>query len=166
MNNISQTTFSNVFSSMKMFEFRLKFHWRLFPSVQLTIFQHWFRKWLGAVQATSHYLNQCWLVYRRIYASRGLNELSPLRPIFHTYLNAIFPVMGITIIKIRRSHNLLIFTMGTLILVRRNRDIETTMYFTSDGYVVFIASLSSQFIVQFRAMVHIVHLVWISRSQM
>ena len=31
MNNISQTTFSNVFSSMKMFEFRLKFHWSLFP---------------------------------------------------------------------------------------------------------------------------------------
>ena len=28
MNNISQTTFSNVFSSMKMFEFRLKFHWK------------------------------------------------------------------------------------------------------------------------------------------
>ena len=43
MNNISQTTFSNAFSSMKMFEFRLKFHWSLFPRVQLTIFQHWFR---------------------------------------------------------------------------------------------------------------------------
>ena len=28
-----------------------------------------------AVQATSHYLNQCWLVYRRIYASPGLKEL-------------------------------------------------------------------------------------------
>ena len=72
MNNISQTTFSNVFSSMKMFEFRLKFHWSLFPRVQLTIFQHCFRQWLGAVEATSHYLNQCWLVYWRIYASPGL----------------------------------------------------------------------------------------------
>ena len=41
--NISQTIFSNVFTSMKMFEFRLKFHWSLFPRVQLTIFQHWFR---------------------------------------------------------------------------------------------------------------------------
>ena len=40
---ISQTTFSNVFSSMKTFEFRLKFHWSLFPRSQLTIFQHWFR---------------------------------------------------------------------------------------------------------------------------
>ena len=43
MNNISQTTFSKVFSSIKMFEFRLKFHWNLFPMVQLTLFQHWFR---------------------------------------------------------------------------------------------------------------------------
>ena len=43
MNNISRTTFWNVFSSMKMFEFSFKFRWSLFPRVQLTIFQHWFR---------------------------------------------------------------------------------------------------------------------------
>ena len=43
MNNTSQTTFSNVFSSMKMFEFRLKFQWSVFLRVQLTTFQHWFR---------------------------------------------------------------------------------------------------------------------------
>ena len=51
---------------MEIYEFRLKFHWSLFPIAQLTIFQHWFRKWLGADQATSHYLNQWWLVYWRI----------------------------------------------------------------------------------------------------
>ena len=28
---------------MKMFEFWLRYHWSLFLSVQLTIFQHWFR---------------------------------------------------------------------------------------------------------------------------
>ena len=44
--------------------------------VQLTIFQHWFRYWLGASQVTSHYLNQWWLVYWRKYASLGFNELS------------------------------------------------------------------------------------------
>ena len=43
MNNISQTTFSSISSSMKIFEFRLKFHWSLFPRVQLTILQHCFR---------------------------------------------------------------------------------------------------------------------------
>ena len=56
---ISQTTFSNAFSSMKIFESWFKFHWSLFLRVQLTIFQHWFRKWLGAGQAPNHYLNQC-----------------------------------------------------------------------------------------------------------
>ena len=40
---ISQTTLWNAFSWMKMFEFRLKCHWSLFPRVQLTIFQHWFK---------------------------------------------------------------------------------------------------------------------------
>ena len=76
MDAISQTIFSSAFSGMEMFEFRLKFHWSLFLRVQLTIFQHWFRKWLGAVQTTSHYLNQWWLDYQRIYASLGLNELN------------------------------------------------------------------------------------------
>ena len=40
---ILQTTFSNIFSWMKMYEFRLRFHWSLFLSFELTIFQHWFR---------------------------------------------------------------------------------------------------------------------------
>ena len=72
---IFQTTLSNSFSSLKMFEFLLNFHWSLFLRVHLTIAHHWFRWWLGADQATSHYLNQGWKVYWRIYASLGLNEL-------------------------------------------------------------------------------------------
>ena len=40
---ISQTTRSNPFSWMKIFEFRLRFYWSLFLRVQLTIFQHCFR---------------------------------------------------------------------------------------------------------------------------
>ena len=39
----SQTTFSNAFSWMKMYEFRFKFHWSLFLRVQSTICKHWFR---------------------------------------------------------------------------------------------------------------------------
>ena len=66
---ISQTVFSNAFSSMKMYKFLSRFHWYLFLRNQLTIFQHWFRWWLGIGQVTSHYLNQWWLVYWRIYAS-------------------------------------------------------------------------------------------------
>ena len=68
---ISQKTFSNAISWMKMCEFRLRFHWSLSLRVQLTIFQHWFRWWLAAVKATSHYLNQWLLVYPDIGKSTG-----------------------------------------------------------------------------------------------
>ena len=57
---ISQTIFPDAFFWMKSFVFWLKFHWSVFLRVQLTISQRWFRWWLGADQATSHYLNQCW----------------------------------------------------------------------------------------------------------
>ena len=40
---ISHMTYSKAFSWMKMFEFRLQFHWSLFPRVQLITFQHWFK---------------------------------------------------------------------------------------------------------------------------
>ena len=72
---ILQTPFSNTFSWMKMNELRLIFHWSLFLRVQLIIFQHWFRLWLGTDQVTSHYLNQWWSVYWHICASFSLNEL-------------------------------------------------------------------------------------------
>ena len=40
---ILQTIFSNAFSWMKMYEFRLRFQWYLFLGFELTIFQPWFR---------------------------------------------------------------------------------------------------------------------------
>ena len=91
MDAIMQTPFSSAFPWMKMFEFRLKFHWSLFLRIQLTIFQHWLRQWLGADQATSHYLNQWWLVYWRIYASLGLNELNILKslPLRNNFANSL-----------------------------------------------------------------------------
>ena len=57
---ILQTTFSNAFSWMKMLKFWFNSHWIFFTRVQLTINQHWFRDWLVACAAPSHYLNQCW----------------------------------------------------------------------------------------------------------
>ena len=52
----------------------LKISPKIFLRLKLTIFQHWFRYWLGADQATNHYLNQWWVVYWRIFTSLGLNE--------------------------------------------------------------------------------------------
>ena len=43
MDAISQTTFSNAFSWMKMHEIRLRYHRSLYLRFELTIFQHWFR---------------------------------------------------------------------------------------------------------------------------
>ena len=68
--------FSNAFSLIKINKFSIKISLKFVPRVQLTIFKHWFRYWLGADQATSHYLKQWWLVNWRIYASIGLNELN------------------------------------------------------------------------------------------
>ena len=55
-----QTTFSTTFSWMKIVLFWIKCHWSLFPRVQLIIFQHSFRWWLGTNQLTSHYLKLWW----------------------------------------------------------------------------------------------------------
>ena len=57
-------------SWLKMFEFRLKFHWSLFPINNITALVQ------IMVQATSHHLNWSWLVYRHIYAPLGLNEFN------------------------------------------------------------------------------------------
>ena len=59
----------------EIYEFRLRFQWSLFLRFQLTIFQHWFKQWLGAGQVTSHCLNPWWFVYWCVYTSLGLNEL-------------------------------------------------------------------------------------------
>ena len=58
---ISQTIFSNAFLGIKSSAFWSKCrHWSFFLRIQLTTIKHWFRQWLGAEYATSHYLNQCW----------------------------------------------------------------------------------------------------------
>ena len=82
MADIFHMMFPNAFSWMKMYKSRVRFNWSLFPMVHLTISQHWFRQWLGAGQVTSHYLNQWWLMFWRMCASLGLNELN--FSIYHT----------------------------------------------------------------------------------
>ena len=46
-----QMTFRNSFSGW------FKFHWNLFPMIQLLIIQNWFGKWLGTNEVTSHNLD-------------------------------------------------------------------------------------------------------------
>ena len=58
MGDICQATHLSVFSSLQKLILWQNNRWRLFLWVQLAINQHWFRQWLGAEQAISHYLNQ------------------------------------------------------------------------------------------------------------
>ena len=49
-------------------------------SGRLTINYHWFRKWIGAKQATNHYLNQWWSRLRTHVCITRLRWLNTLRP--------------------------------------------------------------------------------------
>ena len=75
MASIFQMTFSNAFSSMKMYTFPLRFHWSLFPRIQLTTSS------IGSDNGLAPYRWQAiiWtnggIVYWCIYVSLGLNEL-------------------------------------------------------------------------------------------
>ena len=62
MATISTDDISYVSSRMRNFVFRFEFSCfrSLLLRVQVTISQHWFKKWLGTEQVSSHYLNQWW----------------------------------------------------------------------------------------------------------
>ena len=75
MATIFQTIFANAFSWMKMYKFRLRFHWSLFRRVPLTIFQHSSDYGLVQVRRQAIIWTDDDPVYRCKYASLGLNEL-------------------------------------------------------------------------------------------
>ena len=54
----------------------LKISLEFVPKVRIDNIPALVRLWLGADQETADYLNYWWLVYGRIYASLGLNELT------------------------------------------------------------------------------------------
>ena len=72
-----QTKFWNAFSSMKMFEFRLKFHWNLFPRVQSTILVQIMVCHLFGAKPLSEPL-MTHVVNTYIYTSLNLNDLRSL----------------------------------------------------------------------------------------
>ena len=70
---------------MKMFEISLFFPKGLINNIlELVQIMAW------RPQTTSHYFNQWWFGYRRIYASLGLNELNNIA-VFFLYCYNIFP---------------------------------------------------------------------------
>ena len=63
--------------STRFISLRLKLHWNLFPSTQLTMIQHWCRYRLVNRQTTSHYPNRLWRNLWRIYVSVDLDAFIP-----------------------------------------------------------------------------------------
>ena len=78
------TTFSNTFSWLKMIAFWFKFHWNLFPIIQLTTSHRGFRKWHGTCLPTNYHRKQRW---------RLLMHKSITRP-WRNSSNAKFSSMG------------------------------------------------------------------------
>ena len=76
---IFQTTFPRTFTWMKMYEFRLRFHWSLFLRVHITIFPYWLRYWFDVEQAKSHYVNQWRPSLLTHICDTRLSELSSIR---------------------------------------------------------------------------------------
>ena len=75
MDAIFQMTFSNAFSWMKMVEFRLTFHWSLFPRVKSTMFQHGSDNGLAPARRQAIiWTNDGWITgaYMRHSASSGV----------------------------------------------------------------------------------------------
>ena len=68
--------FKCIFSWKNIFEFRLQFHWSLFPRVQLPIFQQYADDDMAPSRRQVIIWTNDGLVNWRIYASLGLNELS------------------------------------------------------------------------------------------
>ena len=100
MADIFQTAFPNAFSWMKMYKFQLRFHWSLFPKVQLTIFQHipaWRHpgnKPLSKPMMASLLTNICitwpqWV--KRNYLYQDWTTLSYPHPSWLTVLGVVFP---------------------------------------------------------------------------
>ena len=128
MPTILQTIFSNAFSWIKMYEFQLNVHCSLFLRVQSIIFQHWFRQWFGANQATSHYWKEWWLDYRRIYAPLSLNELNGFANTDFGYLNSDFEQTGKLVCVCSLVYKWIIFRSIWLIV---NIYVQWTCHLTS-----------------------------------
>ena len=94
--------FPNAFSCQKIYKFRLRFHRSLFSMVHLTISQHWSRQCLGIGQVTSLYLNQWWLMYWRMCASLGLNELN--FSIYYTVGSVVLQCCAAWILRYIKTH--------------------------------------------------------------
>ena len=69
--------FADIFKNIFSYEnpWILRFHRRLFCSVEFTLYQHWFRYWLDAARQQAIIWTNGGLIYWRLYVLRGPSEL-------------------------------------------------------------------------------------------
>ena len=93
----SSHNISNTFFKIKICKFRLRFHWGLFPRIQLTIFRYWFRYYgLSTAGWQAIIRTNDGLSLWRIYASVGLNNA-------YTPVILILFISGLTLIRAHTS---------------------------------------------------------------
>ena len=125
---ISQTTFSDPFSGMKMYKFWLTFHWSLFPRIQLTISSIGSDDGLAPTRRQAIIWTNADPIHWRVYANSpwngGVWGICSIRerwvkrwgPCFN--IKTVCPGLKITIMNIRKLWDPFTFKMGILILVR------------------------------------------------
>ena len=85
--DIFQTIFSSAFSLIKMYFVTIKFSLILVASGPINNTSALVKIMAWRRPCDSRYLNQWWLIYRRIYVSFGPNELMPMFVIVATGIN-------------------------------------------------------------------------------
>ena len=126
---IFQTTFSYAFSGTKTYGFRFKIYCSLFLRVQLTIFQHWFRSWLGAEylkRQTIIWTDYVWITdaYMRHWSSVGLRPrwFTTNYSVNDIYLHSIsspFVIWAMTSVIKPRIYTVLYATQGRFLILLR-----------------------------------------------
>ena len=76
MNTLRPKLNGNQLADDKKVEFQITIHWNMFLRDQLTIWRHRFRQWLDAERAKAIIWTNVAMLYWRIYASLGINELT------------------------------------------------------------------------------------------
>ena len=105
MDNIFQTTFSNPFSWMKIFEILIQFDWRLFLMVQLTIkYSIGSDNGLVPIRRQAITWTNDGLGWWRIHASLSLNEL---KAVVQTSMSCFVTILPFQCMKLSKSRSLI-----------------------------------------------------------
>ena len=109
MTAISQTTFANAFSWMKIYWFWSKFHWSVSPMAQLAIFQHASDNGLAPTTRQAMICTNADPIHWRIHAARRADEF------YHGSDNGLSP--NDVILMVRSVNEFLLVKLAQFVMV-------------------------------------------------